>query len=48
MAGGALMQEDLSEIFSGIEYPRINRNKKYPLGEIIILVLVGAIAGGGS
>lgn len=45
MVGGALIQEDLSEIFSGIEDPRIDRNKKYPLGEIIFLVLVGAIAG---
>ncbi len=45
VAGGALIQEDLSEVFSGIEDPRIDRNKKYPLGEIIFLVLVGAIAG---
>jgi predicted transposase YbfD/YdcC len=35
----------LSEVFSGIEDPRIDRNKKYPLNEIIFLVLVGAIAG---
>ena len=34
MVGGALIQEDLSEIFSGIEDPRVDRNKKYPLGEI--------------
>ncbi len=45
MAGGALMQEDLSETFSGIKDPRVDRNKKYPMGEIIFLVLVGAIAG---
>lgn len=45
MAGGALIQEDLSELFVGIEDPRIDRHKKYPLGEIIFLVLVGAIVG---
>ena len=45
MSGGALIREDLSEIFLGIEDPRIDRNKIYPLGEILFLVLVGAIAG---
>ena len=45
MSGGALIKEDLSEIFSGIEDPRIERHKRYPIGEIIFLALTGAISG---
>jgi predicted transposase YbfD/YdcC len=45
MFGGALNKEDLNELFSGIEDPRIDRNKRYPAGEIVFLALVGALSG---
>lgn len=45
MSGGALIKEDLSEIFSDVKDPRVDRRKIYPIGEIIFLALTGAIAG---
>jgi len=38
-------KEDLEEAFLGIEDPRIDRTKKYPLSEILFLVLLGALMG---
>ena len=43
MGGRSFTEEDLAVKFSGIEDPRTDRNKKYPLYEIIFLVLCGAL-----
>jgi len=43
MDGG--MKEDLAIIFGQLEDPRIDRHKKYPLCEIVFLVLYSAILG---
>ncbi|MBI1883564.1 MAG: ISAs1 family transposase [Chlamydiae bacterium] len=42
---GSLVKEDLSVNFDAIEDPRLDRNKLYPLCEIIFLALVGALLG---
>lgn len=45
MSSGALIREDLSELFSSIYDPRVERHKIYPAGEILFLALTGAISG---
>jgi len=38
-------KEDLEVAFLGIEDPRVDRTKKYPLSEILFLVLLGSLMG---
>ena len=45
---GQLCKEDLSVIFSGIEDPRLDRNKKYPLHEILFCAIYSAVQGNES
>jgi hypothetical protein len=33
---GSMLKEDLSFIFDEIEDPRLERSKKYPIGEIFL------------
>lgn len=42
---GSLVKEDLSVAFDEVEDPRVERTKKYPIQEIIFLVLVVALMG---
>ena len=42
---GSLVKEDLAVSFDGIEDPRLDRSKKYPLNEIIFLAIFGALLG---
>lgn len=42
---GSLVKEDLAVCFDGIEDPRLDRNKKYPLSEVIFLAIFGALLG---
>lgn len=42
---GHLCKEDLSVGFSGIEDPRLDRNKKYPLHEILFCAVYSALQG---
>lgn len=48
MGGWGFTAEDLAVKFSGIEDPRIDRNKKFPLHEIIFLVLCSALCNAAS
>lgn len=38
-------KEDLAVSFAGIEDPRVARTRKYPLEEVLFLVLIGALMG---
>jgi hypothetical protein len=40
-----MLKEDLSVLFYEIEDPRVERSKKYPIGEIIFLVIFAALLG---
>ena len=42
---GHLCKEDLSVVFSGLEDPRLDRNKKYPLHEILFCAVYSALQG---
>lgn len=42
---GALAREDLAVLFDGVEDPRMDRRKRYPLCEIFFLSLYGALVG---
>lgn len=42
---GSMLKEDLVVLFDEIEDPRIERSKKYPIGEIIFVVIFAALLG---